>query len=152
MVQVKIKNSVTFRANAVCPSHSVNNISVRDVTFTIDEPIERGGTNTGPSPTETALGALIACTNVIGHKCAKSLGIDIGHLKIDASCELDRRGVLLMEEIDVPFVAAKLVVKADGPADQGELDRVAAETAKYCALAKLFQAAGTKLEVTWEKA
>ncbi|MGB2325174.1 MAG: LysR family transcriptional regulator, partial [Pseudomonadales bacterium] len=44
-----------------------------DVDFAIDEPIERGGTNLGPTPTDAALAALIGCTNVIGHKCANRL-------------------------------------------------------------------------------
>jgi len=65
------------------PSHSLTNVSVRDVKFPIDEPIERGGTNLGPSPTETAIGALIGCTSVIANKCAEKLGIDIGHLMLN---------------------------------------------------------------------
>ena len=78
-------------------------VSIRDVVVQIDEPVERGGTNLGPAPTETAIAALIGCTNTIGHKCANSLGLDIGNLIIDAVCDFDRRGVTLQEEIDVPF-------------------------------------------------
>jgi uncharacterized OsmC-like protein len=62
---------------------------MRDVQLTIDEPQARGGTNLGPTPTETALAALVGCTNVIGHKCADSLGVDIGHLDISVSCDFD---------------------------------------------------------------
>jgi uncharacterized OsmC-like protein len=119
------------------------------VTFAIDEPAERGGTNLGPAPTETALAALIGCTNTIGHKCAKKLGYDIGNLVIDATCEFDRRGVLLVEEIEVPFTAITLKVKSSGAATQAELDLVAEETEKYCPLSKMLIAAGTKVEVHW---
>lgn len=151
MAEVKVKTTVKLRASADCPSHSRADVSVRDLMSSIDEPTERGGTNSGPTPTDTALGALIGCTNVIGHKCAKSLGVDIGHLKIEAVCDFDRRGVTLAEEIEVPFERIVLTVTADGSASQADLDRVASETDKYCPLSKLFINAGTKLDVIWSK-
>jgi putative redox protein len=149
---MKMKTTVTLKATAASPTHARSDVSVRDLTFHIDEPTERGGSNLGPTPTDTALAALIGCTNVIGHKCAKSLGVDIGHLNIDASCAFDRRGVTLEEEIEVPFQSIDLTVRADGAASDDELARVAAEVEKFCPLSKLFENAGTILNVTWQKA
>jgi len=148
-VAIKPKNSVVLKAAANCPSHSLAEISVRDLRFSIDEPTERGGTNKGPTPTDTALSALVGCTNVIGHKCAETLNVDIGHLQIDVSCEFDRRGVMLSEEIDVPFTKIVLNVKSDGSATASELQSVATEVGKYCPLAKLFRQAGTVIEESW---
>lgn len=148
---MRMKTTVRLRAAADCPSHARADITVRDVGFSIDEPVERGGTNTGPTPTDTALAALIGCTNVIGHKCAKAQNVDIGTLQISAVCDFDRRGVTLEEEIEVPFQSVTLTVVASGTADQAGLDLVAQETEKYCPLSKLFTAAGTKLEVNWKK-
>lgn len=149
---VKTKTVVTYRAAAACPTHSRTEIPVRDLTVVIDEPVERGGTNLGPSPTEAAMTALIACTNVIGHKNADRLGIDLGEITIDANCKFDRRGVLMEEEIDVPFPEITLDVNCTSSASQEELDLVGVETAKFCAIAKLFEAAGTDLTVNWRKA
>ena len=149
---IKMKTVVTTRLSADCPSHSRSNISARDTSAVIDEPLERDGTNEGPSPTESGVAALVGCTNTIGHKCAKKLGVDIGHLKIDAAFQLDRRGVLLQEEIEVPFVSVTLEVQCSGAASQADVDRVAVETEKYCALSKLFINAGTKVEVNWHSA
>lgn len=148
---VKMKTVVTYRATATCPTHARTEIPVRDLNVVIDEPVERGGTNLGPTPTETAMTALIACTNVIGHKNAKRLGIDLGTVTIDANCKFDRRGVLMEEEIDVPFPAITLTVNCATASSQEDLDLVGRETAKYCAIAKLFEAAGTDLTVNWEK-
>jgi len=147
---IKQKSSVTLKAAAECPSHSLANISVRDLLFAIDEPVERGGSNKGPTPTDAVIAALVGCTNVIGHKCAETLGIDIGHLSINAACEFDRRGVMLSEEIDTPFVKIVLNVSADGPATQQELNQVALEVAKYCPLSKLFKQAGTEIVENWQ--
>ncbi len=147
---MKPKTTVKLRASATSPNHALSTIIVRDVIFAIDEPIERGGTNLGPSPTETAISALIGCTNVIGHKCADELGIDIGHLTISAVCDFNRSGVTLQQEIDVPFERIVLTVMADGPASAAELQLVSTELAKYCPVSKLFRQAGTIIEEHWK--
>ncbi len=149
---LKPKLVVPVRLAAACPSHSRADVTVRDVGVTIDEPAARGGTNAGPAPTETAIAALIGCTNVIAHKCAKALGIDIGHLQIEALCTFDRRGVTLAEEIEVPFQRIELTIVADGAASEEELTRVAADVARYCPLAKLFRGSGTEVVEHWRKA
>ncbi len=149
MVEVKMKTTVKLRAKAECPSHSRADIAVRDLVFAIDEPVERGGTNAGPTPTDTALAALIGCTNVIGNKCADKLGVAIGHLTITTACDFDRRGVTLAEEIDVPFQRIEMTVAYDGPASEADAARVAAEVRKYCPLSKLFTAAGTEIIDSW---
>jgi len=146
---IRQKTTVTLSASAKCPTHSLANVSVRDLTFAIDEPVERGGSNTGPTPTDTAIAALIGCTNVIANKCANQLGIDIGHLDIDAQCVFDRRGVTLAEEVDVPFQKITLSIKSSGPASPQELQQVADEVNKYCPLSKLFRQAGTEIEENW---
>lgn len=149
---IRQKTSVTMTASAASPSHSRTDVSIRDVTATIDEPVERGGTNLGMTPTEYATTSLMGCTNVIGNKCAKALGVDIGHLSQTIEVDFDRRGVLLVEEIDVPFTAIRLAVTVHGPASQADIDRVAVETEKYCPVSKMFIAAGTDVSVTWTKA
>jgi uncharacterized OsmC-like protein len=146
---IRAKTKVKTRLQATCPSHARSDISVRDLKTTIDEPVERGGTNLGPSPTETAISSLIGCTNVIGHKCAAKLGLDIGHLHITAVCDFDRRGVTLAEEIAVPFERIELTVEADGDVSDADLARVSAEVAKYCPVSKLFRQAGTEIVETW---
>src|SRR5258708_38699131 len=102
MVTVKEKTTVTQRVRGNCPTHSRTEISVRDVKAVIDEPKEREGTNMGPTPTETMAAALIACTNVISHKCAKKHGAELKAMTIDAESTLDRRGTQLLEPIEVP--------------------------------------------------
>jgi len=148
---IRQKTTISSNMTATCPSHSVANCSVRDVSFTIDEPTERGGTNQGPTPTETAIAALIGCTNVIANKCAEKLGIDIGHLNIDATYSFDRRGAMLMDEVDVPFPKIVLNITADGAATEAELQTVSAELNKFCPVSKVFKQAGTEIEENWSK-
>ena len=149
---IRQKTHMTIKLTGRSRTHARSEIEVDGNTVIIDEPVARGGTNEGPSPTATAYSALIGCTNVIGHKCADKLGVDLGELSFAMEVDFDRRGVLLMEEVDVPFTAIRLEVASDGPASQDDLDRVGAETAKFCPISKLFEQAGADLTVTWRKA
>lgn len=149
---MKMKTTVKLRNKAECPSHSLSNITVRDLVFAVDEPVERGGTNLGPTPTDTALAALVGCTNVIGHKCADKLGLDIGHLDISLVCDFDRRGVTLEEEIDVPFQKIVLKVQTSNVVNPEALVRLSDEVSKFCPLSKLFRQAGTIIEEEWASA
>jgi putative redox protein len=149
---IKMKTSITMTVKADCTSHSLAKVKTRDLFLLIDEPVERGGTNLGFAPTETALAALAGCTNTIGQKCAAKLGIDIGNLDITVKCRFNRLGVTLTEEVELPFEEIDLTIIADGPASEEELAHVAVETAKYCPLAKLYRGAGTVINEDWRKA
>ena len=149
---IRQKTNMTIKLSGKGTSHARSETLVGGKTVVIDEPAARGGTDEGPAPTETAYAALVGCTNVIGNKCADKLGIDIGHLSFEMEVDFDRRGVLLMEEVDVPFAAIRLTVTSDGPASQEELERVGTETDKFCPIGKLYSQAGTDLSVVWRKA
>lgn len=149
---IKQKAEMTIKLSGRGTSHARSEIDVDGLTTVIDEPVVRGGTGEGPSPTATAYSALIGCTNVIGTKCAEKLGVDIGLMTFEMEVDFDRRGVLLMEEVDVPFTAIRLDVTAHGTASQAGIDLVAAETEKFCPISKLYEQAGTDLTVTWRKA
>lgn len=148
---IRQKTVVTIKMSGVAGTHSHCVVHTRDLSLTIDEPVERGGSNLGFSPTETAYAALVGCTNTIGHKCADKLGLDIGDLEFAMEVDFDRRGVLLQEEIEVPFKAIRLDVVASGDASEAELAQVAAETEKYCPVSKMYKNAGTAVEVNWTK-
>jgi uncharacterized OsmC-like protein len=119
MVVVREKTSVTQRIHGNCSSHSRTEISVRDVRSIIDEPRERDGTNMGPTPTETIVSALIACTNVISHKCARKYGVEFKVMTIDAESTFDRRGAQLQEEIEVPFPKIRSYHQRDDGCQRG---------------------------------
>lgn len=148
---IRQKTQMTIKLTGRGTSHARSETEVDGNLVVIDEPVARGGTNEGASPTATAYAALIGCTNVIGQKCADRLGIDIGALQFAMEVDFDRRGVLLMEEVDTPFTAIRLEVTAQGACSAEALGQVARETAKYCAISKLFEQAGTDLTITWRK-
>jgi putative redox protein len=149
MATVTPKSVVDMAMSATCPTHARSEISVRDVHAIIDEPEVRGGTNQGPTPTETLIAALIGCTNVIIHRVAEANDIKVEALAIDAAAKFDRRGVRLVEEIEVPFPAVTLTIDLTTAADDEALARVKADLGKYCPLSKVITNAGTELDVVW---
>ena len=146
---IKEKTVVTQKLEGECASHSRTDIAVRDVAVTLDEPLERGGTNQGLTPTETLMAALIGCTNVITHKVAHKNGVHIKSMSVRAEAQFDRRGVTLQEEIDVPFPSVTVYIDLETDADAGSVERVKRELAMFCPLAKVLRGAGTELREVW---
>jgi putative redox protein len=150
MVVVKEKTTVVQQVRGNCPTHARTDISTRDVKSVIDEPKERDGTNLGPTPTETMVAALIGCTNVITHRCAKKHGVDFQSMSIDAEATFDRRGVQMLEEIEVPFPKIRLVIKVTTDASETDLNKVKADLRRFCPISKVIRNCGTELEEVWQ--
>jgi uncharacterized OsmC-like protein len=143
------KAVATQRIHGNCPTHSRTDISTRDVKTVIDEPRERDGTNMGPTPTETLIASLIACTNVISHKCARKHGVDFKSMSIDAEAAFDRRGVQLLEEIEVPFQKIRLVINVTTDANEADIAKVKADLHRFCPVSKVIRNSGTPIEEVW---
>jgi putative redox protein len=149
MVTIRPKTVVTLRVKGACPSHSRTDVSVRDLKFSIDEPIERGGTNMGPSPTETLMAALAACTNRIGHKVADLNGVDIKEFAVNVEAQFDRRGTQLQEELDVPFPEVQLNIAMTTDADDAAVEKMKADLQRFCPISKVIRQAGTEIIENW---
>jgi uncharacterized OsmC-like protein len=149
MVNIREKTVVRWRMKGEAESHALTRAAVRDVSVLIDEPIERGGTNQGLTPTETLVAALIGCTNVISHKIAHKNGIELAHLAIAADVLFDRRGVTLQEDVAVPFPEITLHIDVQTSATAAQMQQLQQELAMFCPLAKLIRASGTVLTEHW---
>jgi uncharacterized OsmC-like protein len=146
---IRQKTVVKRHSSAHCPTHSRTEFSSGDAHSIVDEPVERGGTNQGPAPTDTLIAALAGCTNVITHKIAHANGIDLDGMDIDIDWEFDRRGTQLMEEVDLPFVSIRLKIALRGKVSADEIRLLQTELRKFCPLAKLIRSAGTSIHEEW---
>lgn len=148
-MNVRPKTLVTMRMQGQARTHSRTDVTVRDVGVIIDEPLERGGTNLGLSPTETFVAALVGCTSVISHKIAHRHGIELQRMTVSAEATFDRRGVTLAEDIAVPFPAITLTITLVSSATVAQIEQLQHELAMYCPIAKLVRASGTRLTEVW---
>ena len=148
-MNVKIKSVVTMRMTAESETHARALITSRDLVSIIDEPLAREGTNQGFTPTETVLSSLMGCTNVVGHRLAHRMGIVLDHMHIALVCQLDRRGAALETEVAVPFVEIHMDVHVKTTASPAQIETLKIELAKFCPIAVMLKASGTRMTETW---
>ena len=149
MNTIRQKTTIKMRMQGSASSHSRTDIGVRDLTQIIDEPLERGGTNLGLSPTETFVAALIGCASVISHKIAHKRHVELRGMEIKVEADFDRRGVTLAEEVDVPFPAMTMTVDVRSDATDEQMARLREELSMFCPISKVVRASGTVLTEVW---
>ena len=141
----------TLTMSAVCPNHSRTDVSVRDLVHTADEPENRGGTNLGPTPTETLMIALVSCSNVISNRLAEAKGIKISDLKIDIQYDFYFRGATLKADVEIPFTNIILTMTCNTTGTPEDFRYVKDNLSKYCPVARTLTAGGhgAKIEEVW---
>jgi putative redox protein len=61
-------------------------------TLVIDEPLESGGANEGPSPTRVLAAALAACTGITVEMYAGRKGWELGAVEVEVEMSYDEKG------------------------------------------------------------
>jgi len=67
-------------------------VKVRDHRMGVDEPGDKGGDDTGPSPQELLAASLASCTAITMEMYAQRKGWDIGDVTVDVDYEPAQRG------------------------------------------------------------
>ena len=150
MAAVKEKTVVTPKMEATCVSHARTDLSTRDVTIHIDEPVARGGTNLGFTPTETVVAGLIACTNVISNRIAESMDVEFQNMEIKCDYDFDPRGAQMKQEVDLVFIEIRMAISVNSNGTPEQIEKIRSDLAKFCPIAKLFTQAGGKIIDTWD--
>jgi uncharacterized OsmC-like protein len=148
-MKIKEKPIWNFKTNATAQSSTRSVVKARNFSLTIDEPIERGGTNEGPMPVEMVMAGLAGCTHVIANKLAAYHGTYFDSMEINIATTMDSRGTRLIEPIDIPFpkVTINITVETSGPEEA--VDQVMADLRNHCAVSKMLQQSGTEVVEAW---
>ena len=146
---IRQKTTIQMKLEATGETHARSKVRVRDLVSTIDEPIERQGTNEGLSPTETLMAALIGCTNVISKRIAHGMGVEMGELEVKLTSNFDRRGVTLADEVERPFTDIVMDIEVATDATPAQLEAITADLAKYCPIAKVIRGSGVTITENW---
>lgn len=143
------KTLLRMTVGGECPTHARTSARAGKHEIVIDEPAARGGSDQGPTPIETMIAALLGCTNVILNRVAEKNHVEVTALSLEAEASFDRRGVMLEEEVAVPFPEIRLTINLTTPATDSQLGRVKAELGKFCPVSKVIRQSGTKLHEIW---
>ena len=147
---VKEKPIWTFSIAGRQETSTRSKATARGKSYTIDEPLQRGGTDQGPMPVEYVFMGLAGCTHVISNKLAAANGVTFTAMDIDISVTMDSHGTRLINPIDVPFpeVILSIRVEFDGPRE-GAME-VVRNLRHHCAVSKMLQESGTRVIEHWE--
>lgn len=131
--------TLTVKAAGVGVGSVATRISTGKHQFTVDEPAGLAGDDSGPSPVEYALGAIIACQVVVYRLYAEQLGIRVDDISIDAEGELDVRGLFGIDPgIRPGFSGIALAVRITGPETQERYEELSRTVEAHCPVQDLF--------------
>lgn len=107
---------LTTQARASLVTGTEVRINARDHTFTIDEPHDLGGTDSGANPVEHLLAALGACQVITYQVWAEKLGITVDSIDVDLTGDIDLRGFFgTADNVRPGFDGIKVQTTLTGP-------------------------------------
>ena len=122
-------------------------ITVRDHVLVTDEK----ETDTGPTPLEMTLAALLGCEGVIINRCAGAMNFAYSGGDLEADGEVDRRGSRGVAGVRPYFNWVGLRIRVHTGETEERLARLARNVEFRCPVMNLFRSADVAVEVEWER-
>ena len=97
-------------------------VRLRDHEMTVDEPLDSGGNDAGPSPQELLAASLASCTAVTMEMYAQRKGWDIGHVDVDVAVQPGR--ARMPDEVRARDAPARRPSRGAGAASSGDRGEV----------------------------
>ena len=146
---IRKKPLIEVKLEAHCPTMSLTEIRTRGHSFVVDEPAFRHGTDAGPTPLETMLGALMSCTHVIARRIAHERGIALAFRAMRCTGLLDHRGIDKEADVPVPFPRITLDIEAETDMDPATIADFRRELEARCPMSVILRQAGSEIVQNW---
>lgn len=104
---------------------SLTKICFTGFTTTIDEPLELGGTDSGPNPVELLLAALGGCQEIVYRAYAAVMGLEIERIEVHAKGYLDLSGLLNLADVSSGFSQVSFTTKSISNEPEEQLRQLA---------------------------
>lgn len=143
------KGLVPIDVSAECPTDTRTEFNIDGFEFVTDEPLSMGGSNLGPMPLQMLMASYAGCINVIAHRTARQLKIDLQDIQVSVKGLLDMRVMGGALEGDPVFPEIRLDVIANSTASQEELDKLARVVGEQCPVSMLFKSSGSVVLESW---
>lgn len=135
--KVTARNAATARSVMTVRGHEV-------VT---DEPNDG---DTGPTPLETTLSALLGCEGVIIYRCAGAMGFSYSAVEMEAEGEVDQRGSRGVRGVRPFFNWVRMTIRIHSGETPERLEKLRRNVEYRCPVMNLFRAADVDVEAVWE--
>ncbi len=121
-------------------ARQVTNLQIRTAvgthTVNIDEPVEGGGDDAAPSPVDTFVAALAACTEVNWVAYGAAFNLDIKEAVVTVDAMLDRRFVLGgAKPVPARLIAVKFISRVVTREPREKVERVHEKVQQFCPVA-----------------
>ncbi|MCF6178890.1 MAG: OsmC family protein [Geopsychrobacter sp.] len=128
----QLANSV-FRASTFSEQDSLAVRSqIRGFSTTMDEPLELGGTDTGPNPVELLLAALGGCQEIVYRAYASVMGLKIERIEVHAKGYLDLRGLLNLADVPAGFSQVSFTTQVTSDEPEEKIKELAEMVERHC--------------------
>lgn len=148
----EIKHIETFIVNAKGKGWPTQ-VDVVDTEWDIlvDEPIEDGGTNSGPNPMQYFTASLAACQNEQAQVVAEELELNINAIEIDLEVDLDLGGFMgMVEDSSGSYKEVRLNAKVSGDVTAEQVLALGIKVDLRCPILSLLRTSGTRIVSSWE--
>ncbi len=118
----------------------------------LDEPIEDGGSNTGPNPMQYFTASLAGCQNEQAQVVADELSLNIAQIDIKIEINLDLSGFMGMSDnSDGSYKNVRQNVVVLGEVTDEQVKTLGQKVDARCPILALLRTSGCKIESSWSK-
>ncbi len=126
LIRVEARQVTNLQIRAAMGTHLIN----------FDEPVDGGGDDAAPSPVDTLVAALAACTEVNWVAYGAAFNLDIKEAVVTVDATLDRRFVLGgVKAVPARLMAVKIISQVVTSAPRDKVERVHEKVQQFCPVA-----------------
>ncbi|MFT4851109.1 MAG: putative redox protein [Sediminicola sp.] len=143
----------TFKAEAQGKGWPTK-ISITDTEWTIhtDEPVEDGGSNTGPNPMQLFIASLAGCQNEQAQVVADELSLSITQVDIKLEIDLDLSGFMgTSDNSNGSYKNLRLEASVLGDVTDEQVKNLGQKVDDRCPILALLRTSGCEIESSWRK-
>ncbi|WP_033958902.1 OsmC family protein [Psychroserpens jangbogonensis] len=118
----------------------------------LDEPIEDGGTNSGPNPMQYFTASLAGCQNEQAQVVADELSINIEQINIKIEIDLDLSGFMgTSDNSNGSYKNVRLDTIVHGEATNEQITSLGQKVDARCPILALLRSSGCNIQSRWSK-
>ena len=118
----------------------------------LDEPVEDGGTNSGPNPMQHFIASLAGCQNEQAQVVAGELSLSIEQINIEVEIDLDLAGFMGMSDhSNGSYKNVRLNAVVLGEATDEQIKNLGQKVDARCPILALLRTSDCNIESNWRK-
>ncbi len=143
----------TFKAEAQGKGWPTK-VTITDTEWIIntDEPVEDGGSNTGPNPMQLFIASLAGCQNEQAQVVADELSLNITQIDIKVEIDLDLSGFMgTSDNSNGSYKNVRLEALVTGEITDEQVKILGQKVDDRCPILALLRTSGCAIESSWSK-